>query len=392
VVLRVGLTGGIGSGKSTAARRFAALGAVLVDSDVLAREVVAPGTDGLAAVVAAFGPDVLGPDGALDRPALASVVFADGRARERLNAIVHPRVRDRTEELVDGAAPDAIVVQDIPLLVETRSAADFDLVVVVHADAAVREDRLVRSRGMPAADARSRIAAQADDDARRAAADVWLDNGAAPEALEAAVDALWHDRLVPFEFNLRTGRPVVASVGTAVDPDPGWAAAGARLAARVARVADSAGRGVAHVGPTAVPGLPADDVLDVQLAVDAADVVSAAAAGAALDAAGFPRLGAGDGPGERRHAGTDPGRPVRVHVRAAGSAVWRAALLRRDWLRADPAARAECAALATLPDGERSRARQRWDRAAVTRAEDWAASSRWSPSLEGVAHTGRAVS
>ena len=376
-MLRVGLTGGIGSGKSTAARRLAALGAVLVDADVLAREVVAPGTDGLAAVVAAFGREVLGPDGALDRPALAAVVFADGSARERLNAIVHPRVRALTEERVAAAPPDAIVVQDVPLLVETRSPADFALVVVVHADAAERVRRLVASRAGPAADVRARIAAQADDAARRAAADVWLDNGGPVAALEAAVDALWHRRLVPFEANLRARRPVVAPVGTAVAPDPGWAGAGARLAARAAR---AAGAAVAvHVGPTAVPGLPADDVLDVQVAVDPAD---APRAGAALDAAGFPRLGAGGGPGERRHAGTDPGRPVRVHVRSPAAPAWRAALLRRDWLRADAAARADCAALAALPDGERSRARQRWDRAAVTRAEDWAATSGWTASLE----------
>lgn len=380
-MLRVGLTGGIGSGKSTAARRFAALGAVLVDSDVLAREAVAPGTDGLAAVVTEFGRGVLGADGGLDRPALAAVVFGDPAARERLNAIVHPRVRDRTEELVAAAPPDAIVVQDVPLLVETRSPADFALVVVVHATAAERERRLV-ARGLAAGDARARIAAQAGDDARRAAADVWLDNGGPPPALDAAVDALWHRRLVPFEANVRGGRPVVAPVGTVADPDPGWAAAGARLAARVARAAGSPGRDVAHVGSTAVPGLAAEDVLDVQLGVGTGDPGAAADAariGAALEAAGFPRLGSGGGPGERRHAGTDPGRPVRVHVRPTGSPAWRAALLRRDWLRADPAARADHARLAALPDGERSRARQRWDRDAVARAEGWAATSGWTP-------------
>ena len=376
-MLRVGLTGGIGSGKSTAARRFAGLGAVLVDSDVLARKAVAPGTDGLKEVVAAFGPGVLGPDGALDRPALAAVVFADPQARERLNAVVHPRVRERTEELIAAAGPDAIVVQDVPLLVETGSPAAFALVVVVHADAGTRVARLI-DRGMSADDARARIAAQADDTARRAAADVWLDNSGDPGDLEAAVDRLWHRRLVPFEANLRGRRPVIPTVGTAVDADPDWAAVGARLTARVARAAGSLGRVTAHVGPTAVPGLAADDVIDIQVAVDAAD---AAQAGAALDAGGFPRLGAGDGPGERRHAGADPGRPVRVYLRPTGSRAWRAALLRRDWLRAEPSARAEYARVLTLPDGERSRARQRWDRDAVTRAEDWAASSGWSPSL-----------
>src|SRR6185503_18951253 len=122
-MLRVGLTGGIGSGKSTAAHRCAELGAVLVDSDVLAREVVAGGSEGLGEVVAAFGADVLGSDGELDRPALAAVVFGDPRARARLNAIVHPRVRDRAEELIVAAPDDAIVVQDVPLLVETGMSA-----------------------------------------------------------------------------------------------------------------------------------------------------------------------------------------------------------------------------------------------------------------------------
>ena len=387
-MLRVGLTGGIGSGKSTAARRLVERGAVLVDADVVAREVVAPGSAGLAEVVAAFGREVLGPDGALDRPALAALVFGDPAARATLNGIVHPRVRERTEEIVAAVReqrPDAVVVQDIPLLVETRSPADFDLVVVVHADADVRVERLVRERGMPAADARARIAAQADDTARRAAADVWLDNGGAPAALDAAVDALWRDRLSPFAANRRTGRPVIAPVGTMVGPDPGWAAAGARLGGRVARAVGSAGRGVAHVGPTAVPGLPADDVLDVLVAVEPPDVV---AAGAALDAAGFPRMGAGAGPGERRHAGTDPGRPVRVHVRPPGSAPWRADLVQRDWLRADAAAREERVALAALPDAERGRALRHWAKFAVTRAEDWAASSGWTPSLDAVGPTG----
>src|SRR4029079_13335053 len=142
-MLRVGLPGGIGSGKSTAARRFAELGAVLVDSDVLAREVVARGTDGFAEIVAAFGAGVLARDGDLDRQALAAVVFGDPDARARLNAIVHPRVRARTEELIRAAPGDAIVVQDVPLLVETGMGPAFALVVVVHTEAAMRVRRLV---------------------------------------------------------------------------------------------------------------------------------------------------------------------------------------------------------------------------------------------------------
>jgi dephospho-CoA kinase len=399
-VLRVGLTGGIGSGKSTAARRFADLGAVLVDSDVLAREAVAPGTDGLAEVVTAFGTQVLGPDGALDRPALAAIVFADPAARERLNAVVHPRVRNRTEELVAAAGPDAIVVQDVPLLVETGSPAAFALVVVVHADVGTRVRRLVEARGMSADDARARIATQADDAARRAAADVWLDNSRAPGDLEAAVDALWHRRLVPFAGNLRDRRPVLPASTEPVTPDPEWASAGARLAERVVRAVGDAVQGAAHVGPTAVPGLPAADVLDVHLALhhgaDAADVREA------LDAAGFPRLAAdresGDrdgarGPGaEWTHAGADPGRAVRVHVSEAGSPAWRAALLRRDWLRRDVRARARYVEVAALPGAAGKAARHRLEDDAVARAEDWAASSGWSPPSSGVGEPGRPVS
>ena len=195
-MLRVGLTGGIGSGKSTAARRFAGLGAVLVDSDVLAREAVAPGTDGLAEVVAAFGTGVLGPDGALDRPALAAVVFADPEARERLNAVVHPRVRERTEALVAAAGPDAIVVQDVPLLVETGQAGSYDLVLVVEADLDTRVRRLV-GRGLAEDDARARIAAQASDEQRRAVADVVLDNSGSVDDLEAQVERFWAERVAP---------------------------------------------------------------------------------------------------------------------------------------------------------------------------------------------------
>ena len=252
-MLRVGLTGGIGSGKSTVAARLAERGAVLVDADRLAREVVAPGTPGLAAVVDAFGADVLDAEGGLDRPALAAVVFDDPEALARLNAIVHPLVRARSDELVAAAPEGSIVVQDVPLLVEGRMAARFALVVVVHADAEDRVRRLVELRGMPESDARARIAAQADDDARRAVADVWLDNTAAPDALIRAVDALWDARLAPFAANLRAGT-AAPWPSDPVAADPAWPAQAARLVARVAAAAGERGRGAAHVGRTAVPG------------------------------------------------------------------------------------------------------------------------------------------
>jgi dephospho-CoA kinase len=189
--MRIGLTGGIGSGKSTAARRFAELGALVVDSDLIAREVVEPGTPGLAAVVEAFGPSVLGADGRLDRPALGALVFADPGQREKLNGILHPLIRARTVEIIAAAPPGTVVVQDVPLLVETGQAASFDLVVVVEAPPDVRVERLARTRGMREEDARSRIASQADDETRRAAADVLLTNTGTPEDLRAQVDAFW---------------------------------------------------------------------------------------------------------------------------------------------------------------------------------------------------------
>jgi len=195
-VLRIGLTGGIGSGKSTVAALLAERGAQVVDADLIAREVVEPGTPGLAAVVAEFGSGVLTPDGALDRPALAAVVFGDPAARARLDAVVHPLVRARAAELVAAAPPDAVVVQDVPLLVETGQAGSFDLVLVVETDQETRVARLLE-RGLGAADARARIASQATDEQRRAVADVVLRNDGDRADLAAQVDRFWAERVRP---------------------------------------------------------------------------------------------------------------------------------------------------------------------------------------------------
>jgi dephospho-CoA kinase len=195
-VLKIGLTGGIGSGKSTVAALLAQRGARVIDADRIAREVVEPGTPGLAAVVAEFGDGVLTPDGALDRPALAARVFADPAARARLDAVVHPLVRARAAELVAEAPADAVVVQDVPLLVESGQAAAFDLVLVVETDLETRVARLV-DRGLSAEDARARIAVQATDEQRRAVADVVLRNDGDRAALAAQVDRCWTERVLP---------------------------------------------------------------------------------------------------------------------------------------------------------------------------------------------------
>jgi len=194
--MRIGLTGGIGSGKSTVAALLAERGALVVDADAIAREVVAPGTPGLAAVVAEFGDGILTPDGSLDRPALAAVVFADPAARARLDGIVHPLVRARAAEAIAAAPADAVVVQDVPLLVETGQAGTYDLVLVVEAELATRLTRLVE-RGLTEEDARARIASQATDEQRRAVADVVLDNSGTREQLAEQVSRFWEERVEP---------------------------------------------------------------------------------------------------------------------------------------------------------------------------------------------------
>jgi dephospho-CoA kinase len=192
-VLRIGLTGGIGSGKSEVSRRLAAHGALVIDADVLAREVVEPGTPGLAEVVEAFGTGVLADDGSLDRATLGAQVFGDDAGRRRLEAIIHPRVRARAAEIEAAAGPDAVVVHDIPLLVETGQSDAFDGVIVVDVPIEVQLERLVGGRAMSEAEARSRIAAQASREQRAGAADWIVDNTGSLADLDAAVARVWRD-------------------------------------------------------------------------------------------------------------------------------------------------------------------------------------------------------
>lgn len=331
------------------AARLRELGAVLVDADAIARDVVEPGTPGFAAVVRAFGPEILDPGGRLDRPRLGAVVFADPAAREELNGIVHPLVREQAAAVIAAAPGDAVVVQDIPLLVETGQESSFHLVVVVDAPETTRVQRMMEHRGMTEDQARSRMAAQAPRDVRLAAADVVLDNAGTPAELRDAVDRLWEERLRPFAENIEQARVAERSGGPVLsEPDAGWRRQAARLSARLKLAAPDDILAVDHIGSTAVPGLDAKNVIDLQLAVrdlDTADRIAPRLAqagfpvwpGILLDS---PKPGRPDPAAwsKRLHGNADPGRPVNVHVRVAGSPGWSFALCFRDWLTAEPEA------------------------------------------------------
>ncbi|MEV0899407.1 dephospho-CoA kinase [Actinoplanes sp. NPDC049802] len=392
-MLMVGLTGGIGAGKSAVARRLAERGAVIIDADLLSREVVRPGTDGLAEIVAAFGAGVLTPEGDLDRPALGAKVFGDEGARRRLEQIIHPRVRQRTAEMTRAAAADAVVVNDVPLLVEAGLASSYHLVVVVIADRELRLGRLTHLRGMTEAEAAARIDAQTDDEHRRAAADVVLDNDAGLDRLHARVDTVWRQRLIEFERNLRLRRSAPKGPGLRIlPPDPEWPRAAARLVARI-RHGLGDGVGVFHIGSTAVPGLPAKDIIDLMIGVRT--LAEADALAGKLADLGFPAR-----PGEwsdhahgipggtwpkRLHGCADPGYRVNLHVRVTGSPGWRFALLMRDHLRAVPAARdAYAVAKQELASHHDDRAgyalaKEPWFEQEARAADDWAEATGWQP-------------
>ncbi len=403
-MLKIGLTGGIAAGKSVVASRLAELGAVLVDADALAREVVEPGTPGLAGVVEAFGSRMLDGNGRLDRAKLGSVVFGDPSRLAELNGIIHPLVRKAAAAIIAASSSDgAIVVQDIPLLVETGQGSNFHLVLVVDAPDEVRMQRMQQHRGMSADEARARMAAQASRQERLAAADAVLDNSGTLESLVAQVDLLWAGRLVPFARNLGAGSAAARTGGPVLEPArPEWPLHAARLMGRIRAAVQGTDQeallGLDHIGSTSVPDLDAKDVIDLQLTVP--DLAAADALAAALADAGFPRVPGvtSDVPkashpdiigwGKRFHANADPGRPVNLHVRVAGSPGWRFALCFRDWLRSDPAARRDYEALkrrlAELHSGDASTAgyaadKEPWFATAEEPMEQWAALSGWSP-------------
>ncbi|GAB3882680.1 dephospho-CoA kinase [Terrabacter terrigena] len=401
-MLRVGVTGGIGSGKSTVSRRLDELGAHLVDADAVAREVVEPGQPTLEAIRERFGDAVIRPDGSLDRAGLAAVVFADADELAALDAITGPAIAARVAQLRSTAPADAVSVYDMPLLVERGLWVHEHLAVVVEADPDTRVRRLVEQRGLDAADARRRIAAQATDAERRAVADVLLPNDGTPGELERAVDLLWEQRLAPFAANLadatRSRRPD-RSNDCVVEPRPDWEARAERVVARLAAALAPAGVAteVSHVGSTSVPGLLAKDVIDVQVGVrhladaDRDDVKRSLAHAGYVHSLGnetdTPHP-SGDAPerwGKRFLGGCDPGNHVHVHVREHGSAGWRFALLFRDWLRHEPAERDAYAAEkrrllqqhATTSDYVL--AKEPWFEQAWHRANAWAERTDWHP-------------
>lgn len=386
-MLRIGLTGGIGAGKSTVSNTFADCGGIVVDGDVIAREVVEPGTEGLAKLVDAFGEDILLPEGALNRPALAAKAFGDEDKRATLNGIVHPLVARRRAEIIASVSEDEVVVEDIPLLVESGMAPLFPLVVIVHADVETRVERLIK-RGMTEDDARARIAAQASEEQRRAVADVWLDNsGSEGQLVERARD-LWYQRILPFAHNLREHRTVPAP--TEIVPyDPTWPAQAARIVARLKTACGHHALRVDHIGSTAVAGMDAKDVIDVQVTVASLQVADEIAG--ALTNAGYPRIDrvTADVPHtpdtalwrKRFHASADPGRPTHVHVRVEGWPNQQFALLFADWLAAHPAVQSDylAAKRAALTSPQYAEAKEPWFLDAYRRAWNWAESVNWRP-------------
>jgi dephospho-CoA kinase len=398
-MLRVGLTGGIGSGKSTVAQRFRELGALVIDADQLAREVVAVGSTGLAAIRERFGEAVLGADGSLDRAALGEIVFGDPKARQDLESITHPLIRARTRSLMKSAPAGKIVVHDVPLLVELDMGAAYHLTVVVGADEDSRIARLTGKRALSEVDARARIAAQATDHDRRAAADAWLDNNGTVQELQAQVDALWQERMLGFNENLMTGsRSDRLQIPTLVPYDDSWPAAAARLSQRATVALGARAVAVEHIGSTSVPGLTAKEVIDLEIAVPRLSDADSPEFVKALADKGFPRAeGNSQDPvqpwapdqaawAKRLHGSADPGRAARLHVREHGSPGWVSALLLRDWLVANPAERDQYGELKrelaqTQPtSADYTVAKEQWVGQALERARTWARHTGWSGS------------
>lgn len=350
----VGLTGGIGAGKSTVTAVLAEAGAVVVDADKIAREVVEPESPGLAMLVAEFGEQILGDDGALDRAALAALAFVDAERTAALNAITHPLIGQRTAELFGTALPDAIVVHDMPLLVEGGLTPGYNLVIVVDTPAEIRLQRLVDQRGMPEDDARARMSRQATDEQRRAVADVLIDNSGERDAVVALTRSLIDARLIPFEHNLRTATPVIGD-RTVVPFRPEWAAEAERASARLRHALGELAIRIDHVGPTSVDGLDAPDIIDIQVTVR--DETGSDSALRALTDAGWVRDRSSLRP--LLHW-CDPARPLEVTIVAEDDPEHEFAFLMSEVIADDPAARAEYTRILQRADREETR---QWERA-----------------------------
>lgn len=344
-MLRIGLTGGIGAGKSTVSRMLVAHGAVLVDADQIAREVVAPGQPLLELLAEAFGPQVLDGSGGLDRAALAAAAFIDAEHTAKLNALMHPAIRDRTAEHFARHAEAPIVVHDVPLLVENSMTPAYHLNLVVDVPAEVRLQRLIDARGMDREDAAARITRQADDETRRRACDVSIDNTGPVATTEDTVARLISSRIRPFAENLRRARRATRAALGLTDPeDADWDGDARRVIAKLEH-GTGAEFAIEHIGSTSVPGLPAKDVIDLQLLVP--DLAAARQLAPRLTELGYPgeemhdHLGEDGGEAKWFHANTDPGRAVNLHVRVADSVGARFARAFRDLLSADAGARDE---------------------------------------------------
>ncbi|MGO1175724.1 MAG: dephospho-CoA kinase [Brevibacterium aurantiacum] len=322
-MLKIGLTGGIGAGKSTVSEILAAHGAVIVDADKIAREVVAPGEPLLALLAQRFGEDIVAADGGLDRAQLAAAAFVDEESTAALNALMHPAIRDRTTEHFAKHSDAEVVVHDVALLVENSMTSAYHLNLLVDVPAELRLERLMSARGMARDDAEARIARQAGDEERYAVCDVIIDNAESVRQTQDRVARLVEDRILPFAANLEAQRRAERGPAELVDP------VGQDWPIQAQRIIDKLHHGLGkqfridHIGSTAVPGLAAKDVIDLQLLVSDLDMARELAPRLAL--LGYPGHDGSDNLGEGRleskrfHANTDPGRAVNLHVRTEAS-------------------------------------------------------------------------
>ncbi len=337
---------------------------------------------------------------------MAAIAFSDDEKRQTLNGIVHPLVGKRRSELIASAGEDAVVVEDIPLLVESGMAPMFPLVVIVNADEDLRVKRLTEHRGFSEEDARARIAAQATEEQRRAVADVWLENTGSAEELVERARELWHQRILPFARNLEADEPARARP-VLVPYDPSWPEQARRIVARLNTACGHRAVRIDHIGSTAVEGLDAKDAIDIQVTVaslEVADELAEALRGAGYlhmpitadvskpdsrsTVAEFDHIGDEALWRKRIHASADPGRPTYVHLRVDGWPNQQFALLFVDWLVANPDAREDY--LAVKREAERATtsesgidtyaaAKEPWFLDAYRQAWAWADASGWRP-------------